>query len=98
MRRELLQRLFGTEIYDRVLDRLVEQRKEAKQSRAAAAAAVAGSIRAYCGAAGLDQEAEESLLEKDAADLTKAIAEQVDQLRREVEAAKAASVAAIGSS
>ncbi|MGB2839599.1 MAG: SMC family ATPase, partial [Actinomycetes bacterium] len=37
VRRELLQKLFGTEIYDAVLDRLVEQRKVAKQQRADAA-------------------------------------------------------------
>ena len=57
-RRELLQRLFGTEIYDTVLDQLVESRKAAKKSLADAESALAGAIRAYCGAAGLDDEAE----------------------------------------
>lgn len=94
VRRELLQRLFGTEIYDTVLDQLVDRRKEAKQSRTDAAAAVTGSTRAYCGAAGLDEEAEASLVDTDSAALTEAITDQVGQLRREVEIASAASATA----
>ena len=94
VRRELLQRLFGTEIYDTVLERLVDQRRAARQSRVAAAGAVAGAIRAYCGAAGLDEEAEAALVEKPAEGLGEATAEQIDQLGREVETAATAAASA----
>ncbi|MCZ3389735.1 MAG: AAA family ATPase [Actinomycetia bacterium] len=94
VRRELLQRLFGTEIYDTVLDRLVDQRKAARQSRADTASAVAGAIRAYCGAAGLDDEAEAALVAKTAEGLTEATAEQISRLRREVDAAAAVAASA----
>ena len=96
VRRELLQRLFGTEIYDMVLDRLVDQRRAARQSRTDAAASVAGAIRAYCGAAGLDEEAEAALAGKTAAELGEATTSHVDQLRHEVEVTTAAADAATG--
>lgn len=93
-RRELLQRLFGTEIYDVVLERLVAQRRAARQSRVDAAAEVAGSVRAYCGAAGLDEAAEAALVEKSAEELTQETAKQGAQLRADVEIATATAAAA----
>jgi exonuclease SbcC len=98
VRRELLQRLFGTEIYDAVLDRLVEQRKDAKQARVDAQVAVAGAVRAYCGAAGLDAEAEAALAQQAGDELAAELAKQVAQLqsdtdRSKVEASSAGSAA-----
>ncbi len=94
VRRELLQRLFGTEIYDTVLDRLADRRRAARQSRVDAASAVAGAIRAYCGAAGLDDEGEAALVETTAEGLSEATALQVSRLRGEVDSAAAAAASA----
>ncbi len=94
VRRELLQRLFGTETYDAVLDRLVEQRKEAKQQRVDAHVAVAGAVRAYCGAAGLDAEAERELVQRDSTELATEIAAQVAQLRVDTESSESRATAA----
>ena len=83
VRRELLQRLFGTEIYDRVLDRLVDQRKAARQCQdGRELPAVTGAIRAYCGAAGLDEQAEAALVAESAAGLREATTEHVHRLRQ----------------
>jgi exonuclease SbcC len=93
-RRELLQRLFGTEIYDAVLDQLVENRKAAKKSLADAESVLAGAIRAYCGAAGLDDQAERTLTDAAAPDQVSAITGQIATLRAEVESAEKVTTAA----
>ena len=62
-RRRLLQRLFGTEVYDRVVLRLEGQRKQAKQQRADADSAVLGAVRAFSGASGVEGEDEAVLVE-----------------------------------
>ncbi|HUV48012.1 MAG TPA: SMC family ATPase, partial [Actinomycetes bacterium] len=94
VRRELLQKLFGTEIYDAVLDRLVEQRKVAKQQRADSAHDVSASVSAYCGAAGLDDAAEVALAEREGDALVDEVAGQLSRLSAEVESAVAAAKAA----
>ncbi len=94
VRRELLQKLFGTEIYDAVLDRLVEQRKVAKQQRADAANEVSASVSAYCGAAGLDDAAEVALAGREGDALVAEVAGQLSRLSGEVESAVAAAKAA----
>ncbi|HUW17311.1 MAG TPA: SMC family ATPase, partial [Actinomycetes bacterium] len=60
-RRALLQRLFGTEVYDRVVRHLEERRKAARQARRDADAQVAGAVRAFSGAAGVDEDGEAAL-------------------------------------
>jgi exonuclease SbcC len=62
-RRALLQKLFGTEIYDRTVEQLVEMRRVAQQQRAAAATSLLGSVSAYCGAMGLTGDDEALVLE-----------------------------------
>ncbi len=98
VRRELLQKLFGTEIYDAVLDRLVEQRKVAKQQRADSAHDVSAAVSAYCGAAGLDDAAEAALAGREGGALVDEVAGQLSRLSAEVEGAvvavKAAELAA----
>jgi exonuclease SbcC len=93
-RRSLLQKLFGTEVYDRTVDRLVEQRRSAHQQRAAAATAVLGSVSAYCGAAGLPREEEESLIDRVGHDPDGALAAVQQQLDAIAAAASAAASAA----
>ena len=94
VRRELLQKLFGTEIYDAVLDRLVEQRKVAKQQRADAANDVSASVSAYCGAAGLDDAAEAALAGREGDALVDEVAGRLSRLSAEVESTVAAAKAA----
>lgn len=100
-RRALLQRLFGTDVYERTVTRLVEQRRVARQQRSDATAAVHGSVRAYCGAAALDDEQESALLDaldNDPAHVLVMIGEHLDTWRADEAAAdvaaRAASVAA----
>jgi exonuclease SbcC len=62
-RRRLLQRLFGTEVYDRVVLRLEGQRKQAKQQRTDADSAVLGAVRAFTGASGVEGEDERALVD-----------------------------------
>jgi exonuclease SbcC len=91
-RRSLLQRLFGTEIYDRTLERLGEQRRLARQQRTAAATAVLGSIRAYGGASGASASDEDELVELATADpdqLLVVIQQQLDELSSRLLAATA---------
>ncbi|HEX5017645.1 MAG TPA: SMC family ATPase, partial [Actinomycetes bacterium] len=91
-RRALLQRLFGTEVYDRTLERLVEMRRLARQQQAAAATTVLGSVRSYCGAAGLsrdDEDALTDLLENDPDQLLVAVQQQLDALATAAKAAEA---------
>ena len=76
-RRRLLQRLFGTEVYDRVVARLEDRRKRAKQQRAEATATVAGAVRAFSGAAGVEGDDEAELVAT--ADADEALGRAVDQ-------------------
>ena len=62
-RRSLLQRLFGTEVYDRVQRRLEEMRRQANSERDRAAAHVRERVSAFCGAAALDEAQAEQLLD-----------------------------------
>ena len=55
-RRALLQRLFGTEVYDRVVRQLEEMRRKAQDGRREADVRVRESVAAFGGAAGLDAE------------------------------------------
>jgi exonuclease SbcC len=82
-RRALLQRLFGTEVYDRTLERLNEQRRLARQQRTAAATAVLGSVRAYGGALGASTADEDQLVDLASSDpdqLLVVIQQQLDEL------------------
>ena len=79
-RRALLQKLFGTEVYDRTVDRLVELRRAAHQQRAAAATALLGSVSAYCGATGLSGDDEGALVEQVENDPDAALATIHEQL------------------
>ncbi len=100
-RRALLQRLFGTEVYDRTVERLAEMRRDARQRRTDASHAVQGSLRAYCGAAGAgadDERVLDELLQDDPDQLVVAIQQQIDVVRAEAggaaDAVAAATVAA----
>ncbi|MEK8226583.1 hypothetical protein NKG05_11580 [Oerskovia sp. M15] len=62
-RRDLLQKVFGTEIYDRVQTQLAELHREAQRSVAAARAASTGSVENFVGAAGLTSDDATSLRE-----------------------------------
>jgi exonuclease SbcC len=90
VRRELLQKLFGTEVYDAVLERLVQQRKVAKQQRAEAAGHVSAAVSAYCGAAGLDDSTEADLAAREGEALVAEVTAQLSQLSGQVEGAVAA--------
>lgn len=94
VRRGLLQKLFGTEIYDLVLDRLVEQRKVAKQQRTDAASDVSAAVSAYCGAAGLDGAAELALVGHQGDALVAEVSARLAELSTEVDSAVAAAEAA----
>jgi exonuclease SbcC len=76
-RRELLQRLFGTEVYDRVVNRLVEQRRAMGQALADAEADVRGAVLAFCAAAGLDASSQDALLALDESALLDAVATEL---------------------
>ncbi|MFL6182943.1 MAG: SbcC/MukB-like Walker B domain-containing protein, partial [Actinomycetes bacterium] len=94
-RRELLQRLFGTEVYDRTVDRLVEQRRVARQQRASAATSVLGAVRAYGGASGASAEDEDALvalLETDSEQLLVVMQQQLDAIAAAASVAKASAV------
>ena len=55
-RRDLLQKVFGTEIYDRVQSELAALNREAQSAVAAARSVAAGSVENFVGAAGLSSE------------------------------------------
>ncbi|HEY0216897.1 MAG TPA: AAA family ATPase [Cellulomonas sp.] len=67
-RRGLLQRIFGTEVYERVQQRLVEQGREVQRSVADARTSVHEAVARFVGASGADEEV--------AADLRTVAAEQ----------------------
>ena len=96
-RRSLLEKLFGTEVYVRTVDRLVELRREANRQRSAAATTVGGSVSAYCGAAGLSREDEQALAERvelDPDDAVTAIQHQLDSFASAATTSEAAVTAA----
>lgn len=53
-RREVLQRLFGTEVYDRVVRALEDMRRKAQESRRESEVRVREAVAAFGGAAGLE--------------------------------------------
>ncbi|MFJ4108724.1 AAA family ATPase [Oerskovia enterophila] len=55
-RRDLLQKVFGTEIYDRVQSELAALNREAQSAVAAARSVATGSVENFVGAAGLTSE------------------------------------------
>ncbi|MGW6004249.1 AAA family ATPase [Oerskovia enterophila] len=55
-RRDLLQKVFGTEIYDRVQSELAALNREAQSTVAAARSVATGSVENFVGAAGLTSE------------------------------------------
>lgn len=59
-RRELLQRLFGTEVYERVRRRLEELRREAAEQRTRAGSAVEAAVATFVGAVGLSGDQREA--------------------------------------
>lgn len=61
-RRGLLQRIFGTEVYERVQQRLEEQRREVQRGLADARVRVQEAVSRFVGAAGVEDEAAEALL------------------------------------
>lgn len=87
-RRGLLQRIFGTEVYERMQARLVEMRREADRATDATRRTVGERVAQLAGAAGLDDEL---------ADARDAVARALDGRAGadEVEAALAAPVAAL---
>ncbi|TGJ96050.1 SMC family ATPase, partial [Actinotalea fermentans ATCC 43279 = JCM 9966 = DSM 3133] len=62
-RRSLLQKVFGTEIYDRVQTELAALNREAQGSVSAAKGAATGAVENFVGAAGLTSEAAATLRE-----------------------------------
>lgn len=60
-RRSLLQKVFGTEVYDRVQSELAALNREAQGSVSAARAAATGAVENFVGAAGLTSEAAATL-------------------------------------
>ncbi len=71
-RRKVLQRLFGTEVYERVQVQLDEMRRSARSEREAACATLTAATATFAGAAGLEAE-ERELLAKLAADDVEAL-------------------------
>ncbi|HEY0187893.1 MAG TPA: SMC family ATPase [Cellulomonas sp.] len=60
-RRGLLQRIFGTEVYERLQQRLEEQRREVNRALADARTRVREAVVRFAEAAGVDQEGAETL-------------------------------------
>jgi DNA repair protein SbcC/Rad50 len=75
-RRVLLQRIFGTEVYDRLENRLDEARKAAQREVEAGRQSVQGAVDRFAGAAGLPADEVESLR----ALVTEDVAEAVRQV------------------
>lgn len=89
-RRGLLQRIFGTQVYDRIGQRLVELRREADRSVEAARSAFAGSLAHVAGAArlsGEDAEAVASLAGASGEDVVAALTARVAVLTAAAEEA-----------
>ncbi|WP_265521474.1 AAA family ATPase [Oerskovia flava] len=73
-RRGLLQKVFGTEVYERVQAQLADLQRTAQKSVSAARTAVTGAVEHFCGAAGLATDAVDALRSSDdeaAADLAR---------------------------
>lgn len=89
-RQELLQNLFGTEVFERVQKILEAQRKEAQQARSAADATIRSAIGAFTGAAGLEGDQAAALIDAqgDDAEVTTRIDDVVAQLTLAVASAK----------
>lgn len=79
-RRKVLQRLFGTEVYDRVQSQLEEMRRGAKAAREAASAAVTNATATFAGAAALDDESRLLLAKLAADDDPEALAGEVAEV------------------
>lgn len=94
-RRGLLQRIFGTEVYERVQQRLEEMRREAQRSVTSARSAVAEATARFVGAAGIDEDGATALraaVEEDTTGLLGLTRQWVTGLR--ADAGRAAVVAA----
>ncbi|GIG37668.1 AAA family ATPase [Cellulomonas pakistanensis] len=92
-RRGLLQRIFGTEVYERVQQRLDELRREAQRAVADARTEVQECASRFAGAAAVDEEgvaALRSAAAEDTAALTPLVADRLAALRAQTEAARAA--------
>jgi DNA repair protein SbcC/Rad50 len=98
-RRGLLQRIFGTEVYERVQQRLEEARREVNRALVAARTQVQESVARYVGAAGADEQEAADL--RAAADgpaeaLTALVTERTAALVATADDAQAVALAAAG--
>jgi len=84
-RRVLLQRIFGTEVYDRLEHRLDEERKIAQRAVESGRQAVQGAVDRFTGAAGTEAEAATALRELVDTDVSAAV-DRVAEWVAEVEA------------
>ncbi|MEN1974794.1 SMC family ATPase [Cellulomonas olei] len=92
-RRGLLQRIFGTEVYDRLQQRLQELGREASRAVADARARVQESAARFAGASGADDEGVADLrtaAAEDPAAVSALVAERLDVLRAGAAAAEEA--------
>lgn len=96
-RQQVLQRVFGTEIYEAVEKQLEEMRKAAKREVDAARSALGEALARFAEATGAEQEARETLAAQAEALRLDGLAEQAEALLAEVTAqAEATREAAIG--
>lgn len=96
-RRGLLQRIFGTEVYERVQHRLDEMRREAQRAGADARTRVQECAARFAGASGADEETVALLRETAASDpgaVGELVTARLALLRAEQDAAAAAAAAA----
>lgn len=83
-RRVLLQRIFGTEVYQQVQDRLDEDRREVQRALAAGRQEVAQEVARFVGAAALDEAAAGPLLaaaEQDTVEMGRLVTAHLTDLR-----------------
>ena len=83
-RRELLTKLFGTQLYDRVTAELDRRRAEANQARQDAERAVVTAVAVAAEAAGLDEDARAELLSLPRADRATRLKEIAEELATRV--------------
>ncbi len=96
-RRGLLQRIFGTEVYERVQHRLDEMRREAQRAGADARTRVQECVARFAGASGADEVAVALLRDTAATEpgvVGELVTERLAGLRAEEDAAAAAAAAA----
>ncbi|WP_129337227.1 AAA family ATPase [Cellulomonas endophytica] len=94
-RRVLLQRIFGTEVYEQIAERLAAMRREGERSLEAARAGVASAVARTVGAARLDEDERAGLEASLAApDLADALAAEVGRLTLAAEGSAAAAAGA----